>query len=43
MMDLVKKQSKQAIDFEDDENYSYKNMFEMANMSQMLNVLGNEL
>jgi len=40
MMDLVKKQSKQAIDFEDAENYSYENMFEMVNMSQMLNVLG---
>jgi len=37
MVDLIN------IDFEDVENYYFENMFEMANMSQMLNVLGNEL
>jgi len=37
MVDLIN------IDFEDFENYYFENMFEMANMSQMLNVLGNEL
>jgi len=30
------------IDFQDVENDSFENMFEMANMNQMLNVLGNE-
>ena len=35
--------SDQNIDFEDVENYSFENMFEIVNMSQMLNVLGNEL
>jgi len=29
--------------FKDVENDSFENMFEIVNMSQMLNVLGNEL
>jgi len=32
--------SDQNIDFEDTENDSFKNTFEITNMSQMLNVLG---
>jgi len=35
--------SDQNIDFKDVENDSFENMSEMGNMSQMLNVLGNEL
>jgi len=35
--------SDQNMDIEDVENNSFENMFEMANMSQILNVLGNEL
>ena len=35
--------SDQNIDFEEVENYSLENIFEVTNMSQMLNVLGNEL
>jgi len=42
MKDLVKNVSDQNIDFEDVEN-SFENMFKIANMNQMLNVLGNEL
>jgi len=34
--------SYQNIDVEDVENYSFENLFEIANMSQMLNVVGNE-
>jgi len=40
MVDLV---SIQNIDFEDDEKNSFENVFEIMNMSQILNVLGNEL
>jgi len=35
--------SDQNINFEGIENDRFENMFEMANMSQMLNVLGNGL
>jgi len=35
--------SDQNIDFEDVEYDSFENISEMANMSQMLNVLGDEL
>jgi len=35
--------SYQNIDVEDVENDSFENISEMANMSQMLNVVGNEL
>ncbi len=39
MVDVVEAASDQNIDFEVIENYSFENMVEIVNMSQMLNVL----